>query len=84
MKQIFIIKYSANGNEVHPKASAVKAQAISEDDPASAKLSEFQDLIWCAPTNFDTMPTTAANIAKVRKIPVAPFPPMPAETFPSC
>ena len=72
-----------NGNQVHPKASAVKAQAISEDDPAAAKLSVLQDLICCPPANVDTMPTTAAKIVKVRKKPVAPFPPIP-ETFPLC
>jgi hypothetical protein len=37
--------------------------------------------MWAPPDNFDTMPTTEANIAKVRKNPVAAFPPKPGNYF---
>lgn len=67
--------------EVHPKANAVKAQAINEEEPASARLSLLHDLIWPHPATFETMPATAAKMANVKKKPVAPFPPIP-ETLP--
>jgi hypothetical protein len=57
------------------------AQATSEADPAAARLSPLHALMWAPPTNLDTMPTTQANIAKVRKNPVAPFPPKPGNFF---
>lgn len=62
---------------MYPKARAVTAQATSEDDPAAARLSLLQALMWVPPANFDTRPTTAANMANVKNRPVAPFPPKP-------
>lgn len=56
---------------------AVKAQAMIDDDTAAAKLSPLHDLIWLAPANFETTPTTPAISANTRKNIVAPFPPKP-------
>lgn len=53
------------------------AQAIKEVDPAAARLSLLQALMWLPPMNFDATPRTPANRAKVRKNIVAPFPPKP-------
>lgn len=61
----------------YPKARTVMAQATNEDAPAAARLSFLQALMWVPPANLDTIPTTQANMAKVRKKPVAPFPPKP-------
>lgn len=66
---------------MYPNARAVTAQATSEDDPAEARLSFLQALIWLPPANFDTTPTTPANMENVRKNIVAPFPPKPEPKY---
>lgn len=63
--------------DLYPKARTVTAQAINEVAPAAPRLSFLQALMWVPPANFDTMPTTEANMAKVRKKDVAPLPPKP-------
>lgn len=64
---------------MYPMARAVTAQAMTDVAPADAKLSLLQNLRWFAPINFDTIPRTAANMEKVKKNMVAPFPPKPEE-----
>ena len=59
-------------------ARAVRAQATRDEDPAAAKLSFLQALMWLAPASFEITPITPANIASIRKKGVAPFPPNPA------
>ena len=65
---------------IYPKAKAVMAQAMSAEVAAEARLSLRHALMWLPPANFDTIPTTAANIENVRKKIVAPFPPKPNQT----
>lgn len=64
---------------MHPNASAVTAHATRAEDPAAARLSFRQALIWLPPANSETMPRTAAKMAKFKKKKVAPFPPKPAK-----
>lgn len=59
-------------------ARAVTAHATIEADPAAARLSFLQNLIWLAPASFDAMPITAAKIENVKKKGVAPLPPKPS------
>lgn len=63
----------------YPKARAVMAQAMSDKAAAAARLSFLQALIWLPPASFETIPTTAASMANVRKNIVAPFPPKPVQ-----
>lgn len=65
----------------YPKASAVRAQATIDEDPAAARLSLLQALRWPAPANFDATPITPAIMEKIRKNIVAPFPPKPIQYF---
>lgn len=61
----------------YPMARAVTAHATIEADPAAARLSFRQNLIWLPPASFEAIPITAAKIEKVRKNGVAPLPPKP-------
>lgn len=63
----------------YPMARAVTAHATMEADPAAARLSFLQNLIWLAPANFDATPITAAKMENVKKKGVAPLPPKPSK-----
>lgn len=53
---------------------------MSEEAAAAARLSFLQALMWFPPASFETIPTTAASMEKIRKNDVAPFPPKPEQS----
>lgn len=51
----------------YPKAKAVIAHAITDDEEAEARLTLRQTLTWFAPDSLEATPTTPARIANTRK-----------------
>jgi len=58
----------------HPIARRVRVHAMTADDAAAGKLSEFHVRLWLSPAIAEAAPTTPAISAKITKNLVAAFP----------